>query len=289
MKTKNIVAIKSNLKLTCFFIFIFNTLVFPQSNNHIDTSMNQGEIEKFLSIEIYGEKGSNIKVRLNDIPVCELLIENKEGYGNAFTLANYYAIPNINTVSVYPLSKKGSATIRLATYKKGEITGENNGKTLLKINIKNDDTPVHKQVTLPSNLKKWSWMDTDIITDKSSKEEAIAFAKSFYKTMEEGNINAMVTAADPIIGYEVLSKPEISKEDLINEWIKGLKMVFTDQNIYDNIDSISIRLTPVANGKLLEVTRDDGSWLFRTSEKNEFPVGFKSIIGRKNGVWKFYH
>ncbi|MBW1295032.1 hypothetical protein [Aquimarina litoralis] len=289
MKTKNITTISSNLKLICLMIVGFSTFVFPQDKNHVDKSINQEETKKFLCVEIYGEKGSNVKVRLNDIPVCELLIKNEDGSGNAFTFANFYAIPDINTLSVYPLSKKGSATIRLARYKKGDITGENNGETLVKIEIENDDTPVHKKIKLSPNRQKWSWMETDLITNESSKKEAIAFAKSFYKTMQQSNVEEMAAAADPIIGYEALSKPETSKQELINQWTEGLKMVFTDQNTFDDINSISIKLTPIANGKLFRVTRADDSPLFCTSNENESNIGFKDIIGRKNGVWKFYH
>jgi len=65
-------------------------------------------------------------------------------------------------------------------------------------------------------------------------------------------------------------------------------MVLTEKDIYDDIDSIAIKLIPIANGTLFEVIREDGTFLFRTSDKNEFSVGFKSIIGRKNGVWQFY-
>ncbi|WP_298548316.1 hypothetical protein [uncultured Aquimarina sp.] len=107
--------------------------------------------------------------------------------------------------------------------------------------------------------------------------------------MEQNNISEMIAAADPILSNELISKPDLKKEKLVKEWTKGLKMAFTDQDVYDDIDSISIKLTPIANGKLFEVKREDGSFLFRTSDKNEFPVGFKSIIGRKNGVWQFYN
>ena len=288
MKTKILTYLKINIPFLCLLCCLATLASFKTMTQN-DKIMQQEEPEKFLCIEIYGKKGSNVKVRLNDIPVSELLIENEKGYGNSLTLVNYYAIPGINTLSVYPLSQKGTATIRLARYNKGEITGENNGETLLKIEIENDDTPIHKKIELSANRKRWSWIDTDIINGKKSKEEAITFSKSFYKIMEQNDISKMIAAADPILNYEILSKPKTSKEKLIKEWTKGLNMVFTEKEIYDDINSISIKLNPIANGKLFEVTREDGSFLFRTSDKNEFPVGFKSIIGRKNGVWKFYH
>ncbi|WP_405207811.1 hypothetical protein [Aquimarina sp. LLG6339-5] len=288
MKTKILTYLKINIPFLCLLCCLA-TLVSFKIMTQKEKLMQQEEPEKFLCIEIYGKKGSNVKVRLNDIPVCELLIENEKGYGNSLAFVNYYAIPGINTLSVYPLSQKGAATIRLARYTKGEITGENNGETLIKIEIKNNNTPIHKKIELSANRKRWSWIDTDIINDKKSKKEAITFSKSFYKMMEQNDISRMITTADPILNYEILSKPETSKEKLIEEWTKGLNLAFTEKDIYDDIDSIRIKLTPIANGKLFEVTREDGSFLFRTSDKNEFPVGFKSIIGRKNEVWKFYH
>ncbi|MFD2564630.1 hypothetical protein [Aquimarina rubra] len=278
----------SFLSLLLVVGYFGNNLAFSNNITQKRMIINQDKKEKLLYVELYGEKGSNVEVRFNDIPISKISITDK-GYGNSFAAADHYAIPGINTLSIYPLSKKGITTIRLVKYSKGEITGEDSGETLLKIIIENDDTPIHKQITLSSNRIRWSWMDTDNIDNKKSKEEAIAFSKEFYKIMQQNNIEKMIKTADPIINYELVSKPGTQKEKIVKEWTKGLKMAFTDQDIYDDIDSIDIQLVPIANGKLFEVKRKDGSFLFRTSVENEFPVGFKSIIGRKNGIWQFYH
>lgn len=255
----------------------------PQKNIMI----TQEAIEKTPIIEISGEKGADIEVRLNDIPVSKLSLD-KEGSGNSFSQVKYYLKSGINTISVYSFSKKGKATIRLINYKKGDLTGSDDGEKLVEIIVDNDDTPIHKNIELSSDIR-WSWVDTDNITDKKSKEEAITFAKKIYQFMIENNVEEMVAAADPILDYDIVSKPNASKEQLVEQWTKGLKMIFDGSNIFDDINSIEIELVPIANGQLFEVKRKDGSLFFRTSDKNESMVGFKNIIGRKNGLWNFYH
>jgi hypothetical protein len=177
----------------------------------------------------------------------------------------------------------------LVNYKKGDITGGDSGEVLVKIVIEDNYEPVRKQVELSSDRVKWEWMNTDVITDNKSKIEAIDFAKHFYKMMEESNITEMITAADPLLSYQLTSMPSLTKEKLVAQWKENMTMMFTSENIFDDINTISIQLIPIANGKLFEVKRKDGSMLFRTSDKSEYVVGFKKIIGRKNGVWKFYH
>ncbi len=251
--------------------------------------MNEKNTEKFLYIEIYGEKGASTEVRLNDIPACNLSAEGDNSSGNSFTQAKYYIKPGINTISVYPLSKKGKSTIRFVRYTKGEFTGRDKGEELIKIIVENSDTPVHKKIELPSDNKKLAWMHTDIITDDESKKEALEFVKKTYQYLQKNNIKEMVSALDPILSYELIFKPNTTKDKLAEEWEKGLGMAFNGDNIFDDINTISIQLIPIADGKLFQVKRKDGSMFFRTSDKNEYTVGFRDIIGRKDGVWKFYH
>lgn len=275
-------------------LFLLFTLSFSfqkkTSNASKETIMtNQETKEKFLYLEIYGEKGASAQVRLNDIPACELSASDENSSGNSFSQVKYYVKPGRNTISIYPLSKKGKLTIRLVNYTKGGFTGRDKGEELINVIIENNFNPIHKQIELAMDRKKWSWMDTDIITDNKSKEEAIDFAKNFYKIMKQNNIKEMISVADPIITYDLISKPNITKEELIKRWEKGMKMAFNDKNIFDDINTISIQLNTIANGRLFEVKRKDGSDFFRTSDKSNFVVGFNNIIGRKNGVWKFYH
>ena len=253
------------------------------------TIFDQNSIEKFLYLEIKGEKGSSVEVRLNDIPACKLSIENKENSGNSFAQVKYYVKPGINTITVYPLNNRGKATVRLVNYKKGDITGGDSGEVLVKIVIEDNYEPVHKQVELSSDRIKWEWMNTDVITDDKSKSEAIDFAKHFYKMMEESNVAEMIAVADPLLSYQLVSKPNLTKDKLVAQWKENMTTMFTSENIFDDINTISIQLIPIANGKLFEVKRKDGSMLFRTSDKSEYVVGFKKVIGRKNGVWQFYH
>ncbi|GAA4107890.1 hypothetical protein GCM10022393_03500 [Aquimarina addita] len=253
-------------------------------------TMDMQDEEKFIYLEVYGE-GSHVEVRLNDIPVTTLKTNTTEtGYGNSYTQAQYFVMPGINTLSVYPLTNKGKTFIRLVNFTKADgSTARDKGETLIKIEIDNNDTPVHKEVTLASDRKNWSWMEVDQINNKKDKEEARSFATSFYKTMVSGDIQNMIIAMDPILNYKITAKPETKKETLITEITKGLSMAFNDECIFDDINTISIDLVPIANGKLFLVKRKDGTTLFRTSDKSEFIVGFKDIIGRKNGVWQFYH
>ncbi len=251
--------------------------------------MNPETKEKFLYLEIYGEKGASAEVKLNDVTACELSANDENSSGNSLSQVRYYVKPGMNTISVHPLSKKGKATIRLVNYTKGGFTGRNKGEELMNIVIENDYTTVYKEIELSSDRKKWSWMNTDIITDDKSKDEAIDFSKKFYKIMEQNNITEMISAADPILGYDLISKPNTTKKRLVKQWERGMKMAFNDENVFDDINTISIQLIPVANGRLFKVKRKDGSDFFRTSDKSDFVVAFNNIIGRKNGVWKFYH
>ncbi|WP_378183407.1 hypothetical protein [Aquimarina sp. SS2-1] len=287
--------IKKSIPFKNIWVFLFLLLAAGFCNNRIFSNKtiqnhvitNQEKEEKLLYVEIYGEKGSNIEVRLNDIPISKISITD-EGYGNSVAAADHYAITGINTLSVYPLSKKGITTIRLARYKRGDITGKDSGETLIEINIENDDTPVHQKIELPASRTRWSWMDTDPIDNEKAREEAIAFSKAFYKILQQNNIEKMIEAVDPLLNDELLSKPETTKEKIVEQWTEGLKMAVTEKDVYDDIDTIEIELIPIANGKLFEVKRKDGSFLFRTSDNNEYVLGFKDIIGRKNGVWQFY-
>ncbi len=280
-----------SIQIGLLFLLTLNFSFQKKANNTSKKTiiMNQETKEKFLYLEIYGEKGASAEVKLNDVTACELSAIDENSSGNSLSQVRYYVKPGMNTISVHPLSKKGKATIRLVNYTKGGFTGRDKGEELMNIVIENDYTPVYKQIELSSDRKKWSWMDTDIITDDKSKEEAIDFSKKIYKIMEQNNIKEMISAADPILTYDLISKPNTTKEGLIKQWERGMKMAFNDENIFDDINTISIQLIPVANGRLFKVKRKDGSDFFRTSNKSDFVVAFNNIIGRKNGVWKFYH
>jgi len=277
----------SKIELLLLFVFLWNLTILEASNDVFNPAiiMNQETEEQYLYIEISGEKGAKVEVRLNDIPASELIIEGENGSGNSFTNVKYYTKPGINTLSVYSLSEKGKAIVRLVRYLKGQTTGRGEGETLAEIIVENTKSPIHKEIKLPSKNERWSWVDADAITDEKIELEAMGFVKRFYKIMGKSNVDKMIEALDPIINDELRSKPNMTKEKLVQDWTKFMKMAFNSENTYDDINKISIQLTPVANGKLFEVKRKDGSLVFRTSDNS---VGFKKIIGRKDGVWKFY-
>ncbi len=265
----------------------FETFALQRSTFKKENTMYQKKSKKeFIYLEISGEKGAKIEVRLNDIPAGELITEGENGSGNSFSNIKYYTKPGSNTLSVYSLSEKGKATVRLVRYFEGQSTGKGEGKTLIEIIVENTKLPTHKEIVLASSSERWSWMDVDLITDEKSEREAMDFVRRFYKTMEKSNVDEMIKALDPIINDELRSKPNTTKEKLVKNWTKFMKMAFNGDNTYDDINKISVQLTPVANGKLFEVKRKDGSLLFRTSDTS---VAFKNIIGRKDGVWKFYY
>ncbi|WP_405572086.1 hypothetical protein [Winogradskyella sp. Asnod2-B02-A] len=273
--------IKISLTFLSILFFVFTLHAVAIENNQSQ--------EKVWYVEVEGNDESSVEVRLNDIPVCRLSLDPEDGSGSSVTRVKYYTQPGTNTLSIYPLSKKGKSTIRLVVYTKNEDTQESVKDVLAEVVIDNDDSVVHKQIELSSDIKEWPWLSTDTITDENSKKGAINFVNDFYEIMVQNNVKEMIVAADPILTYDLMSDPNMNKQELVQEWTENMEMMFNDENIYDNIETISIQLIPIANNKLFEVKRKDGSPVFRTSYGSEFTVGFKNIIGRKNGIWNFYH
>jgi len=202
MKTINTIYGKIHLLCIAITLFSFTTITSHHKQQQEESMTKKSQIdEHFFHLEVFGE-GSNVEVRLNDMPVCKLKTDRTPtAYGNFSSNVTYYAIPGINTLSVHPLTNKGKTSIKLMKFSKGD--DQNDGETLAEIEIENDDTPVHKKIIVSSNEKRWSWMDTEVITDEKSKDEAITFSKAFYKIMEQNNISAMIAAADPILNNEL--------------------------------------------------------------------------------------
>ncbi|WP_299442440.1 hypothetical protein [uncultured Aquimarina sp.] len=244
--------------------------------------------EEFLYVEGYGD-GNTAEIRLNDIPIGKLTSGGK--FEMIHKHASLHVLSGINTVSVYPDSKEGKIWVRFVKYAERDWADGKGGETLLLIETNNNNEPVHKQIELKNNTPHWSWLDADIISDPESHKEAIAFAKSFYKSLEKvENIDEIVTAFDPI--YKDLSAidPEIKVAIRTKELREGL-LKSSKKEIwqFDDIDTLSFTATSVGNGRLCDLRRADGSPLIRTSQNSKWErITYRNIIGRKNGVWQFY-
>ncbi|WP_298548319.1 hypothetical protein [uncultured Aquimarina sp.] len=173
MKALNIIYFKFYILFLPLLFLSFNSIELMHSPLQQQSMYLKSKIKKqFFYLEVFG-KGSDVEIRLNDIPVCKLKTDSTPtGYGNSSSNVQYYIIPGINTLSIYPLTKKGETTIRLVQFSKGDNTNnESNEETL--VEIENDDTPIHKKVEFSSNIKRWSWMDTDSITDKKVRKKQL--------------------------------------------------------------------------------------------------------------------
>ncbi|WP_299220195.1 hypothetical protein [uncultured Aquimarina sp.] len=250
--------------------------------------MNKKSQNKILYVEGSGE-GTTAEIRLNDIPIGHL------SSGGDAEMKHIQVELNIvtgkNTLSVYPSSNKGKTIVRLVRYTEGDWVDGEGGETLLVIRTEHDDSPIHEDIELSKKRPDWCWLDADIVTDRKSHKEAIAFAKSFYNDLKVvKNVNKIVTAFDPIFEDMSAIDPEITLSIRTKELKEGL-LKNSKKEIwqFDDIDTLSYTAIPVANGRLYDLRREDGSPLIRTSQNSKWDrITYRNIIGRKNGVWQFY-
>jgi len=84
--------------------------------------------------------------------------------------------------------------------------------------------------------------------------------------------------------------PEVTLEVRNKEIRDDFTGITTDKKWkWNDIKDIRFHAKPVANGRLYEILREDGTSLFRTNLKDkQGRINFSGLIGRKNGKWQFY-
>ncbi|AXT58390.1 hypothetical protein J8L88_19710 [Aquimarina sp. MMG015] len=276
--------------LASIIIYGFNTYPLDNTNTPIkSTSITAEKYQnKILYIEGTGE-GTGAEIRLNDIPIGYLSPKGDSEMKHIQVELNI--VTGKNKLSVYPSSNKGNIAVRLVRYTEGDWIDGVGGETLLLIKTKNDDSPVHKEITLSGKKPHWSWLNADVISDPKSHKEAIAFAKSFYNNLKDlENLDEIITALNPIYYDMSAIDPEITLSIRNKELRKSL-LENSKKNIwqFDDIDTLSFMAIPVGNGRLYDLRRTDGSPLIRTSQNSKWDrITYRNIIGRKNGIWQFY-
>ncbi|SEM17485.1 hypothetical protein SAMN04487910_4322 [Aquimarina amphilecti] len=271
-------------------LYGFDNSPYENTNTYIKSTatLDKKYQNKVFYVEGSGE-GAAAEIRLNDIPIGYLSSGGDSEMKHIQVELNL--ITGKNKLSVYPTSNKGTTVVRLVRHTEGDWIDGVGGETLLVIRTENDNSPVHKEVTLLKKKPHWSWLDTDIISDSESHKEAISFAKSFYNDLKDlKNLDEIITALNPIYSDMSTIDPEITlairNKELRQDLLKNSKKEIWQ---FDNIDTLSFTAVLVGNGRLYDLRRADGSPLIRTCQNSKWDrITYRNIIGRKNGVWQFY-
>ncbi len=266
-----------------FSVFLITISIAAFSNQ---TSAGDDTVKIVQQIYAEGEAtGVNAEIRLNDIPIAQL-VENED-------VKSFHVEINLvsgnNTLTIIPADKSGSVAARLVAYNLYDFVDGVGGDTVLVVRTKNGETS-SITVDLGSERPKWSWQSADIVTDKTSHQEALSFAKSFYRALQQGDTQKIAAALKPVHVDHALLTPSFSAEARDKESADYLPGIISDEIWqWDDIKDIVFRAIPVANGRLYDIRREDGSTLFRTRQKDRFErYTFYSMIGRKDGQWRFY-
>ncbi|MCP4986004.1 MAG: hypothetical protein GY928_08025 [Colwellia sp.] len=237
-----------------------------------------------IYIEGFAEN-TNAEIRLNDISVMTI-ISNQDIRS---VHVEEFLLPGKNFITLIPASSQGNAATRLTSYNLDEFVDGQGGEALMVVRA-DKGASVTEVVILPFDRPQWMWLNTDIIDNDASRKEAIAYSKSFYKSLVKGDISVIIPALQPQhIDYAKLS-PDLSvieRNRDVEETIQRL----TEDEIwqFDNIEGIEFDVIAIANGHLFLVQRKDGSPLFRTSQPSRIErYTFSSMIGKKDGKWAFY-
>jgi len=237
-------------------------------------------------IYVEGEaEGTDAEIRVNDIPIIYLKADSDV----KSVLIEINLLSGTNTLSIIPTGKEGSVITRIVAYKVGEWVDGRGGETLLLLKTEKGKT-ITGTVELSTNRPEWEWLTADIVTDDTSHKEALEFAKSYYNSLKVGDSKVMAEALLPLHIDQSKLDPEVTLEIRSKEIIDVFTGVATDEKWkWDDINDIVFHAKPVANGRLYELLREDGSNLFRTNLKDkQGRKNFSRMIGRKDGKWQFY-
>ncbi len=266
---------------------LFYIMLFSMSTIYVNFSIaEEPPMSIIKKIYVEGEaEGTDAEIRVNDIPVSYL----KAGSDVKSVLVEINLLSGTNTLSIIPTGKVGSVITRLVAYKVGEWVDGRGGETLLVLKTEKGKA-VTGTVKLSSDRPEWEWLTADIVTDKTSHKEAIEFAKSYYKSLKEGDTKVMTAALLPLHTDESKLDPEVTLEMRNKAFSEDFTGVITDKNWkWDDINDIRFHAKPVANGRLYELLREDGTELFRTNQKDKLDrIFFSTMIGRKAGKWQIY-
>lgn len=282
------------------FIFISMYTLNKANTKPSDLSMKKNSVPRNTQGEnrqkglLLTAQGENIKaeIRVNDIPICRI----SPKYSSCVLKVTDYLESGDNSLTIITTDSKHKIWARITEHYKDEkikfydSKGFNNEKRigeLVKV------TEAIKTAIFSSSLEgiKWQWKNNDILNDKEDRQEAINFAKSVYASLQKGESKKIMPLYEPLhenrsittgVAIDAFKK---KSEKMINAIPGNPKPIWK----WDNIDAITIVPVKIANARLYDLRRIDGSPFLRTSQEDKFRrITFSNKIGKKNGKWLFF-
>jgi hypothetical protein len=288
---------KNNYILIVILIYICSLLIcfgscIKEDNSALERLKNVDSSNKKINLSsLYIEgfaKNANCEVRVNDIPLG-IISTGKQMF---YKSAERHLLPGENTVSIHPQNINGIAAIRIAIYQQGEWVDGKGGKELGEIQTDKGKVAEIK-ITLDNDRPVWLWTTADDITSAVAQQEARDFIKKAYQLLVSGDAENFIPLLTPY--YKDLEKynPSFKFQTQIEDSKVKLEGHYEKKDAiwkFTNYNEMEIVLVPVANGKLLDVRRIDGSPVFRTYQDNKIDrITYFNIIGKQNGKWEFYY
>lgn len=266
---------KMQWTIAAVFVLVFSYIVLA----------NSGGAKKMIYVEGF-TKGSETEIRVNDIPLGTIALN-----GQMFAKqVERHVLPGKNTLSIHPTTESGSSAIRLSLYPEDAFVDGKGGEEIGRTQTANGKVAT-LEFELDNNRPQWQWVDADIVTTAADIKDAEKFAKKAYGYLANTDAEHFTPLLKPLFEDMATHDATISAKNRLEGFKTKLK-TRKGQPIWQftNIDDIDIVLTPVANGRLINISRKDGSPLFRTAQESRSErISYYNIIGRKEGEWAFYY
>jgi len=269
-----------------------------KTNNNIQISDStnietKNETRKRLELTV---KGENItaEVRINDLKVCIITPDNSENRSPiSFDLKD-----SINTLEIISSDRKGSIWARIT-----EITSNEGALVFNFSDLKDEDqegqilklTVLNKKVSFTSSVKgnvDSEWKNNEIL-DNSDIEDATAFANRMYTAIQKGDFDNFLSLYDPLFINQSKRLPNTNvahrTAELRNELKEDITSIIEDKDPiwqWDDFNDIQLNFVKVADGRLFQMQRKDGSPVIRTSGNDHWGrIEYSNTIGKKEGKW----
>lgn len=223
----------------------------------------------------------DVEVRINDIPV------GIAGSNKLFSrMIEDYLLPKENTLSLHALDTDSRGKARIAAYKEGELLDGKAGRTFIHTHLTSTKKMSLVEGELAPERTLWSWFHNKPL-NKSNEEDAIEAARSIYRNLVDANTEKLILSLTPYLSEVGSTYSKTTEKQRVDDFVNTINRIKSkDIWSFDKIDEIKITLVPVANGKMFELRRDDGSPLLRTNQetrKEWFSIG--NMMGLQNGEW----
>ena len=277
--------------LTLIVPIIFLTAGIAMSNS-------SKEITKKVGLRVQGDN-ITAEVRINDLPLCNITPKDS----SCVRGISSYLTGEKNKIEIVSSTDKGKIWARLYEISSSETTmvfstdaykDEDIEGQILKVN------KLNKEVDFTSLVKglDWEWKNNKVLNSNDEKE-AIAFTKHIYTTLQKGEIDSILSTFEPlfinetqVINNSGMAGDDIEKNALKDELKTDVNLIVKDKDPvwqWDDFDSVELVLIKIADGRLYDLRRKDGSPFIRTSQKGEFGrFTMSNKIGKRKGQWFFF-